>query len=187
MLSVSAEIVKVDNATVNIEDTDSFGNYLIHGIDEIILPDAVSWWPTAPGWKALAIIVVILLLFLCVRWMKRWWRNRYRREALRQLMQVQRQSGKQVQEVVAVLPYYLKVTALQAYPRQDVASLSGESWLAFLDKQYSGTVFSEGIGRKLLAVAYLPQDQWQLNEKESEALIRMSRLWISRHREAADV
>ena len=179
--------MKGDNATVNIEDTDSFGNYLIHGIDEIILPDAVSWWPTAPGWKVLAIIIVILLLFICVRWMKRWWRNRYRREALRQLMQVQQHAGKQLQEVVAVLPYYLKVTALQAYPRQDVASLSGEHWLAFLDKQYSGAVFSDGIGRKLLAVAYLPQEQWQLSERDSEALISMSRLWISKHREAADV
>ena len=85
------------------------------------------------------------------------------------------------------MPYYLKVTALQAYPRQDVASLSGENWLAFLDKQYAGTAFSEGIGRKLLAVAYLPQEQWQLSEKDSEALIRMSRLWISKHREGADV
>lgn len=179
--------MKGDEATVNIEDTDSFGNYLIHGIDEIILPEAVSWWPTAPGWKVLAIIIVILLLFICVRWMKRWWRNRYRREALRQLVQVQHHAGKQLQEVVAVLPYYLKVTALQAYPRQDVASLSGDNWLAFLDKQYSGAAFSEGIGRKLLAVAYLPQDQWQLSEKDSEALISMSRLWITRHREAADV
>ena len=179
--------MKGDEATVNIEDTDSFGNYLIHGIDEIILPDAVSWWPTAPGWKALAVIIVILLLFIGVRWMKRWWRNRYRREALRQLMQVQHHAGKQLQEVVAVLPYYLKATALQAYPRQDVASLSGEHWLAFLDKQYSAAAFSEGIGRKLLAVAYLPQEQWQLSEKDSEALISMSRLWISKHREAADV
>lgn len=179
--------MKGDVTTTNIEQTDSFGNYLIHGIDEIMLPEAVSWWPTAPGWKALAIIIVILLLFMCVHWMKRWWRNRYRREALRQLMQVQHHAGKQLQEVVAVLPYYLKVTALQAYPRQDVASLSGENWLAFLDKQYSGTAFSEGIGRKLLAVAYLPQEQWQLSEKDSEALISMSRLWISKHREVADV
>jgi hypothetical protein len=179
--------MKGDEVTVNIEDTDSFGNYLIHGIDEIILPDAVSWWPTAPGWKALAIIIVILLLFICVRWMQRWWRNRYRREALRQLQQVQRQAGKQLQEVVAVLPYYLKVTALQAYPRQDVASLSGENWLAFLDKQHSGTVFSKGIGSKLLAVAYLPQAQWRLSEKDSAMLISMSRAWISKHREATDV
>ena len=179
--------MKGDEAKVNIEDTDSFGNYLIHGIDEIILPDAVSWWPTAPGWKALAIIIIILLLFKCVRWMKHWWRNRYRREALRQLMQVQHHAGKQLQEVVAVLPYYLKVTALQAYPRQDVASLSGDNWLVFLDQQYSGAAFSEGVGRKLLAVAYLPQEQWQLSEKDSEVLISMSRSWISKHREAADV
>jgi len=169
---------------MSIETTDTFGNYLIHGIDEIILPEAISWWPSAPGWKVLGIIVFAWLMLQVIRWAKYWWRNRYRREALRQLEQIQQRAGKQLQDVVAVLPHYIKVTALQAYPRQDVAGLSGNNWLAFLDAHYSGPSFSEGVGKKLLSVAYLPYEQWHLNDKESHALINMSRRWIAKHREA---
>ena len=172
---------------MSIENTDTFGNYLIHGIDEIIVPDAVSWWPSAPGWQVLGVIIILLAIAQATRWAKRWWRNRYRSEALRQLDQVQQQASGQLQDVVAVLPYYIKVTALQAYPRADVASLSGPDWLAFLDANYSGPSFSGDRGKKLLSVSYLPREQWQLNDTESNALIKMSRQWIAKHRETVHV
>jgi len=161
-----------------IERSDTFGNYLIHGIDEIILPEAILWWPSAPGWQVLGVLVVLLLLVLLVRITKRWWLNRYRREALRQLDAVPKES------LLATLPYYMKVTALQAYPRQDVAGLSGDNWLTFLDVHYDGPPFSTGVGKKLLAIAYLPSEQWRLTEQESDALVKMTRNWIAKHREA---
>jgi hypothetical protein len=170
-----------------IEKTDTFGNYLIHGIDEIMLPGTTSWWPTAPGWQVLGAIAALLLIFKVSRLAIDWWHNRYRREVLRQLSSVQQEAGNRLQDVVAVLPYYMKVTALQAYPRQDVASLSGDDWLMFLDSHYSGPSFSGGLGKKLLSVAYLPTEQWQLDDHESFALIEMSRRWIARHTEATDV
>ena len=177
-------------AAVNVEGierSDSFGNYLIHGIDEILLPDTVSWWPTAPGWQVLGVAILVLLLFQIGRLARRWWRNRYRREALRQLAMVQQRAGSKLQDVVATLPYYLKVTALQAYSRRDVASLSGIDWLMFLDAHYPGPSFSVGVGEKLLSVAYLPRQQWQLNDQQSDTLIKMSRRWIAEHREVAHV
>lgn len=178
--------VTAENPDV-IEKTDSFGNYLIHGIDEIILPEAVSWWPSAPGWHVLGVLLVMLLVVQAYRSAKRWWHNRYRREALRQLASVQLQADTQIQDVVAVLPYYMKVTALQAFPRRDVASLSGSDWLMFLDTHYSGPSFSSGVGEKLLSVAYLPREQWQLNDQECNTLIKMSRRWIAEHKEAIHV
>ena len=114
-------------------------------------------------------------------------RYRYRREALRQLKQLQQQSGSKALDVVAALPYYIKVTALQAYPRAEVANLSGENWLAFLDAHYPGPSFAEGTGRKLLAVSYLPREQWQLDDNESGRLIQMARQWIAKHREVSHV
>lgn len=171
---------------MSVENTDTFGNYIVHGIDEIILPDAISWWPSAPGWKALGVIFSLLLVVLVIRSANRWWRNRYRREALRQLDLIQQKGGSSLQ-VVALLPHYIKVTALKTYPRHLVASLSGNDWLAFLDTHYSGPVFSKGVGRKLLSVAYLPQERWRLNDKESKMLIKMTRRWIAKHREMTDV
>ncbi len=173
--------------TTSIENTDSFGNYLIHGIDEIVLPDAVSWWPSAPGWQALGVIAFLWLCYLAVRWVKRWWRDRYRREALRQLDQIQKKAGSSLNAIIATLPHYIKVAALQAYPRHDVASLTGDEWLAFLDAHYSGPAFSNGVGEKLLSIAYLPQEQWQMTDEESRTLIRMSRQWIKSHKGVAHV
>ena len=177
----------IKDAAGAIENSSSFGNYLIHGIDEIILPDAISYWPTAPGWQVLGVLVGIVVIIRAIQRAKHWWRNRYRREALRQLDQVQKQAGKQLQDVVAVLPHFIKVTALHAYPRQEVAALNGKPWLSFLDAHYSGPAFSEGIGEKLLALAYLPREQWQLNDQESNELINMVRRWIALHSEATDV
>jgi hypothetical protein len=182
-MSIGASVASSDA----IETTDTFGNYLIHGIDEIILPDTIAWWPIAPGWQVLGVIAALLLVVKASRLARRWWHNRYRREVLRQLTSVQTQADNRLQDVLAALPYYMKVTALHAYPRKDVASLSGENWLLFLDSHYSGPPFSGGIGEKLLAVAYLPPRQWQLTEQESYELIEMSRRWIAKHREAAYV
>jgi len=171
---------------MNIEHTDSFGNYLIHGIDEISLPDAISWWPSAPGWKILAIAIGFWLLLQAVRGMKRWWKNRYRRQALRELLQLQKEAGEQWHKVVAALPFYLKATALQAYPRRDVAALSGRAWLLFLDTHCPAVSFSGDMGEALLAVSYLPPEQWPLNEAAGKKLIDLCYRWIARH-EAADV
>ncbi len=170
-----------------IENSPTFGNTLIHGIDEIILPDAISYWPSAPGWWFVGAIVAVWLLIKMRQGLISWWRKRYRREALRQLKKRQHQAGEQLYDVVAVLPHYLKVTALQAYPREEVASLSGRSWLAFLDAHYSGPAFSKGVGEKLLVFAYRPREQWQLDEAQSRQLIAMARHWIRSHSEARDV
>ena len=172
-----------------IENTDTFGNYLLHGIDEIILPEAIAYYPSAPGWQVLGLVIGVLIVFQLSRWAVRWWRNRYRREALQQLELASQQAvaGKQLEDVVAVLPYYIKATALQAYPRQDVASLSGRDWLTFLDTSYSGPSFRDGIGEKLLAVAYLPREQWQLDDQQSKELIKISKHWIAKHRDVAHV
>jgi len=172
---------------MSIENTETFGNYLIHGIDEINLPDAISMWPSAPGWKLISTIILFWVLYSAVNWIKYIWRNRYRREVLRQFNLIQKQSGNNYNSVISALPHYLKVTALQAYPRHDVANLSGNKWLAFLDSHYSGPPFSKGVGEKLLSIAYLPKDRWQITESESKALINMSKQWIKKHKEVTDV
>ena len=164
---------------MNIENADTFGNYMIHGIDEILLPEAVSWWPPAPGWVAAGIIIGVLLIVQLFRVATRWWRNRYRREALRQLDQLQQRG--ELPELISKLPYYIKATALQAYPRHEVAGLSGDNWLVFLDAHCPGSSFREGVGQNLLPIAYQPKEQWHVSDDDAEQLIHMSRHWIANH------
>ncbi len=162
---------------------DTFGNYMLHGIDEIHVPEPVPWWPQTIGWKVLALALVLWLLYRLYLLASRWWKNRYRRAALARLDALQSRANGQYQQVLAGLPELLKATALQAYPRTEVASLSGREWLAFLDAHYDGPAFSDEPGRQLLAVAYQDQSTWQLSAEDASRLIAMVRRWLRQHRE----
>ncbi|NIM02313.1 MAG: DUF4381 family protein, partial [Acidobacteria bacterium] len=41
-------------------------------------------------------------------------------------------------DAIAALPVLVKETALTYRPRSEVAALSGDSWLRFLDESYGG-------------------------------------------------
>lgn len=160
---------------MNAENSGQFGNYLIHGIDEIVLPEPVSLWPSTIGWKLLGLALIAYALYKLTQAIRRWWHDRYRREALRQLSTLAPDAQ------LAALPFLLKTTALQAYPREQVAALSGEQWLGFLDTHCAGLSFRQGVGKNLLAIAYLPAEQWQLSEVQANELIALSRRWIAQH------
>lgn len=159
----------------------TFGNYLLHGIEEVHLPDAVEWWPQTVGWGVLGLFLLLALAYYLVLQAKLWWRNRYRREAIARLTAIEG-SATNWQAIVRELPFLLKTTALQAFPRRAVAQLSGQAWLDFLDAQYTGPAFSDTLGAALLQVAYQPEGQWDFFEEEATTLISMSRGWIVGHR-----
>lgn len=160
----------------------NFGNYLIRGIDPIELPEPVLWLPQTPGWKILAVVAVLLTAYGCYRAGGRWWRNRYRRSALQRFKEIELAAEGDNLRAVAAMPRLLKATALHAYPRANVAALSGEAWLEFLDAHYSGPSFRSSIGRKLLNVAYRQLPQWQLPPEDAVILISMCRCWLRQHK-----
>jgi len=52
------------------------------------------------------------------------------------------------------IPVILKRAALAAWPREQVASLNGAAWLAFLDRTGRTTAFTIGPGRHLETLAF---------------------------------
>lgn len=116
---------------------------------DIHLPTPVSWWPPAPGWWI--ITVLLLLLLVGAYWFIRHRRRlRWRSEALAELVQLQHASVSSQQQV-ALLSALLRRVAMSCFPRHDVASLTGQAWLDFLD-QHGGTF---GVhGELLLAAPY---------------------------------
>lgn len=94
-------------------------------------PPAPAWTPQTVGWYVLFVIVEILVLWTAVHQMRKWFANRYRRAALRQLDLVS------ANEFSALL----KRTALAAWPRERVASLSGAEWLKFLNEAAGDETF----------------------------------------------
>lgn len=56
--------------------------YILRELHDVAVPQSVSWFPQTIGWKALAAVSLIILLYISYRLIHRWWDNRYRTEAI---------------------------------------------------------------------------------------------------------
>lgn len=92
-------------------------------LHDIVLPDAVPWWPPAPGWYVLFALLMLAALAFSVGAWRRWKANAYRRQALRELAAVSEPSA-----IVEIL----RRVALAIAPREAVAELTGAAWPAWL-------------------------------------------------------
>jgi ABC-type nickel/cobalt efflux system permease component RcnA len=152
-------------------------------LHDIVLPGPVPWWPPAPGWYVVAALVVVLGVWAMWRWWRQWRANAYRRAALAELEQLVAQSHDPSRRVVALqaLPELLKRTALAAFPRDEIASLSGPAWLGFLDHTGGGRDFTSGPGALIPEIAYIPRYTEHLDQAQQEAVIQCVRRWIRKH------
>jgi len=145
----------------------------LENLHDLVMPVPVPWWPPAPGWFIVSAVLVMVLGWWLIRAIQQWQSNSYRREALVLLGKIDG-SG-------AELPILIKRVALSAYPRERVASLTGEEWLAFLDQTGHTDEFTTGAGRWLARVAYEPQLTASLSTTELNGLRTAVRDWILRH------
>jgi hypothetical protein len=153
---------------------EDFGNPWMSSLEEVELPERVSFTPETIGWYLLAGALVLLLLWLGWRFWKRWQADAYRREALRELGEIETAPER--------LPELLKRVALVAYPRAEVAELSGDAWLGFLDGTLGSTDFTSGAGSILPDLAYDSAAVTGMSEADSNDLFGLARRWIRGHR-----
>ncbi len=162
---------------------DDFGNTFLDKLQEISLPAPVAWTPQTIGWYVLAALAAIGLLWMLRAAYRRHAANRYRRAALAELATFRARLDGETgpSRVLADIAALLKRTALAVFPREEVAGLSGEAWLGFLDSAASSTDFSSGPGRILADLPYSPAATAPPAGDVRE-LLTVSRRWIRRHR-----
>jgi hypothetical protein len=160
-------------------------NPQLEGLIEITPPLPVSYRPETMGWFVLLGLLVVGLAWLTYRRYRHHKTNLYRRWALEKLENIT-QVIKQdlgLEKPLRELPILVKQTALHAYPRPEVASLSGDDWLRFLDASYGGSGFSDGPGQLLAQTAYQPDKKFEEIENEDiQQLLKLVRKWIKKHR-----
>jgi hypothetical protein len=156
----------------------------LQNLHDIVLPQTVSWWPLAPGWYGLISITLILAIGWGVRQWLRYRANYYRREALLELQRLQQESRipKRHRAALTALPVLLKRAALSAYPRAEVASLSGASWRHFLDANAASHDFNASAGEILSTLSYRPDRS--VSAAEIDTLCAAIEHWLRHHRSA---
>lgn len=143
----------------------------LQNLHDIISPHPVAWLPPAPGWYAFGLSILLLFGWFSVLKYLAWRRNKYRREALIELDELGKEltDSTRYQHLLPQLPQLVKRTAIAAYGRSSVASLTGEDWLTFLDKTGSTHLFTKGNGRLLNDCSYQPAAQLAKFSREQVA------------------
>lgn len=127
---------------------------------DLHLPALTGWWPLAPGWWILIGLALCGLGYLAWRAFQRFRRNAPRRRALSQLRYLQAEyawSG-DVALLVIRLSKLLRRAMLAYAPRDEVAGLTGEDWLQWLDRGLPGRAFTKGPGRDIESLPYQKAD-----------------------------
>ena len=149
--------------------TSIYLNNPLDKLNDYYRPPPPTWTPQTIGWYALFGILLLLLLWFAVRAFQHWLTNRYRREALRELTKATPDQ----------LSSLLKRTALAAWPREKVASLSGDAWLKFLGDTAATQSFQSSPGKQIEELAFINS---KLSPEDEQALRSITAYWIRRHR-----
>jgi len=139
-------------------------------LHDIHLPAAVSWWPPAPGWWVVLVLVLFAAGLVYMLYARRR-RNRWRAKALAELARLRDAAPERLLRDLSVL---LRRVAISRFPRHDVAALTGEAWLAFLDRSLGDAeAFQSGAGRVLLSGPYASNV-----EVDTASLLALCERWI---------
>ena len=143
---------------------------------DIHLPEPISWWPPAPGWWIVSLVTLASIITIVLFVKNRWLRNRYRRAAIRELGNLQNNPQDSPQTLLEISTLLRRV-ALQTYGRENVAPLSGDKWLTFLDRTGKTDQFSQGPAKVIGCALYKSSA-----DADTEQVIPIIHKWIKEHR-----
>ena len=145
---------------------------------DIYLPPEPAFWPPAPGWWLITLVVLLsLFIFGWLAW-RRHQRLRPVISALAILADLRDQHRRGVAPptvLAAQLSALIRRVALWRFADEPVAGLTGSNWLRFLDRVLGDTQFSQGPGRWLLTAPYARSTQAEL-----DSLFALTQRWINR-------
>ena len=82
--------------------------YILRELHDVAIPDSVSWAPQTIGWKILGVILLLVAIYLAYRLAQKWWNNRYRKEALQELMVLDARDKNSTERTFKVLKVVLR-------------------------------------------------------------------------------
>ncbi len=164
---------------------------------DIHLPDQISWWPPAFGWW-IVLIVTLLLMYLIYKVIrKKLHQGKYKKQARKELQTISH-FWKKHQNLIATssrLSVLIRRIALAnnqsgkhgtKNKRTQVASLTAQQWLLYLEQQPGLTDCSKLYKEILIQLPYQdPSIHFDISEqkqlaKQMEDLLTSVNIWINK-------
>jgi hypothetical protein len=144
---------------------------LLDLMHEIVEPTPVSWMPVTDGWWVLLGWLLVVCGLGTIKWLSRRRANRYRRASLQSLAGIDLEAAGAAAEVAAIV----KRTALAAYPRVEVASLTGPDWAEFLRRTTASDAQVASSAPAIARAAYH-------EDVRAADIVEPARRWVKLHR-----
>lgn len=143
-------------------------------LHDIHLPPSIGWWPLAPGWYLVILSAVLFTFFVTYLARRSYLNGRAKRQALQLLKRYEQEYQTKPNSQISSMNVseLLRRVALVYFPREEVASLQGTAWIAFLTKSSKGIDFN-ALSDYLLVLPYQPAQEISL-----QPLFSNARLWI---------
>ena len=147
----------------------------LDNLNDIIVPDAVGFFPMAPGWIIVGFLLLTILFHFGFKQYLYYKRSLYKREALHELQSLTTES---VQGTVSLLDLAKRV-GIAAYGRPQVAKLDGDLWWDFMEKNSKAKVHSE-LREEIKVLLYNKDTQHE--SSKFKGLKSIVEDWIKTHK-----
>ncbi len=137
----------------------------------------VPWWPPAPGWWVLALLVLVLLVWAGRRMLARYRLHQRRKQMLGWVdhLNANIDPDSNPQAYLSTLNRIFKLVALRAFPDQQCAVLNGQEWAGFLIEKTKNVPSAESLG-VLASGPYDPAPKF-----DPDQMSELTRCWIKQH------
>lgn len=150
---------------------------LLSQLRDIHTAPPVHWWPLAPGWWVLALLVLILLVWAGRRGLVRYRNHKRRRQMLGWVdhLNANIDPARNAHEYLSTLNRIFKVVALRAFPDRQCALLNGQEWVDFLAEKMANSGSPESLG----VLASGPYDPAPVFDPDQ--VCELTRHWIKQY------
>lgn len=153
-------------------------SYVLKGIMDVQVPESIAWFPQTLGWQILFTLLSALMLFVIYRATKIHHKNRYRRQALKDLSEI---NSDRPYQATCALFHLMKRIAVHLDKTN--ASKSGDDLLQFfvLTKTSRYVHFHHALSKRALNEIWFPEAKFTLIPEQAEVLISQFREWVIHH------
>lgn len=148
-------------------------------LKDIHLPHAIHSWPTAPGWMILFLVLAIIaayLIHVSFSIHRRKKTVKFAHSKLKNLRKLCSENTENI-NITAEVSTLIRRTALYYFNRNDIAGLTGNDWLEFLNQSGNTTQFTDGIGRLLIDAPY--SKHVSAENADLTSLFDLTQAWLS--------
>jgi len=151
-------------------------------LKDIHLPDSILWWPPAPGWWVLGVVLIIFLFLMLLLLPKLWRWLRYkpvRSLSLKEFYLIKQSHQQQTdqKQTLQAITTLLRRTVMSKSGRIGHAGVVGDDWINQLNQMSQKDCFTQAQGELLKHGRYQPAIEGQ-NKADIDSLLQSCENWI---------